>query len=97
MSYRNLGMRAEYSGMGCVTGTPYRMEREGVHKMKRRVIRPDARLVQEFVFTQQQLPTHRPCILYIRQSTQRQLKRNKQSYELQDSDMRRLVQGYGWG
>jgi DNA invertase Pin-like site-specific DNA recombinase len=65
--------------------------------MKRRVIRPDARLVQEFVYTQQQLPTHRPIVQYIRQSTTKQLKRNKQSYELQDSDLRRrLVQGYGW-
>jgi len=36
-------------------------------------------------------------VQYIRQSTAKQLKKNKQSYELQDSDLRRrLVQGYGW-
>src|SRR5258708_34366008 len=65
--------------------------------MRHRVINPDTRLVQPFVYTQQQLPTHRPIVQYIRQSTAKQLKKNKQSYELQDSDLRRrLVQGYGW-
>ena len=65
--------------------------------MKRRIVIPDATLVQEFVYTQQQLPTHKPIVQYIRQSTTKQLKRNKQSYELQDSDLRRkLTRGYGW-
>jgi len=64
---------------------------------KRLAINPDAKLVQPFVYTQQQLPTHRPIVQYIRQSTAKQLKKNKQSYELQDSDLRRrLVEGYGW-
>ncbi len=62
-----------------------------------RVIRPDARLIQEFVYTQQQLPTHRPVVQYIRQSSLAQVRRNRQSYEQQDSDLRRkLVHGYGW-
>ena len=65
--------------------------------MKRRIVIPDAMLVQEFVYTQQQLPTHKPIVQYIRQSTTKQLKRNKQSYELQDSDLgRKLTRGYGW-
>jgi DNA invertase Pin-like site-specific DNA recombinase len=64
---------------------------------RRTAIEPGRTLVQTFTYTQQQLPTHKPIVQYIRQSTTKQLKRNKQSYELQDSDLRRrLVQGYGW-
>src|SRR5258708_28574395 len=59
--------------------------------MRHRVINPDTRLVQPFIYTQQQLPTHKPIVQYIRQSTTKQLKRNKQSYELQDSDLRRQL------
>jgi DNA invertase Pin-like site-specific DNA recombinase len=65
--------------------------------MTKRAIIPDARLVQDFVYTQQQLPTNKPVVQYVRQSTNKQLKRNKQSYEMQDSDLRRkLTRGYGW-
>lgn len=60
-------------------------------------IRPNATLVPEFVYTQQALPVDKPIVQYIRQSTTKQLKRNKQSYELQDTDLRyKLVHGYGY-
>jgi hypothetical protein len=65
--------------------------------MGKAAIRPGATLVTDFVFTQQKLPTHKPIVQYIRQSSVQQLKRNKQSYELQDTDLRRkLTRGYGW-
>jgi DNA invertase Pin-like site-specific DNA recombinase len=64
--------------------------------MRKKAITPDATLVQAFTYTQQQLPTHKPIVQYIRQSTTKQLKRNKQSYELQDSDLRRNLLAMGW-
>jgi Resolvase, N terminal domain len=64
--------------------------------MKRRIITPNATLVQDFVYSQQALPTHKPIVQYIRQSTTKQLRRNKQSYELQDTDLRRNLLAMGW-
>ena len=63
---------------------------------KNRAIKKDATLVQPFTYTQQALPIHKPIVQYIRQSTTKQLKRNKQSYELQDSDLRRNLLAMGW-
>jgi DNA invertase Pin-like site-specific DNA recombinase len=53
---------------------------------RRRTITPNATLVQAFTYAQQALPIDKPIVQYIRQSTTKQLKRNKQSYELQDTD-----------
>ncbi len=64
--------------------------------MKRKHITPNATLVQAFTYTQQALPIHKPIVQYIRQSTTKQLKRNKQSYELQDTDLRRNLLAMGW-
>jgi len=63
---------------------------------RRTGIEPGKTLVQPFTYTQQQLPTNKPIVQYIRQSTTKQLKRNKQSYELQDSDLRRNLLAMGW-
>ncbi len=52
-----------------------------------RIIRPDARLVQEFVYTQQQLPTHKPVVQYIRQSTDTQVEENEDSTYMQDEEL----------
>ena len=64
--------------------------------MKRRTITPNATLVQPFTYTQQALPTNKPIVQYIRQSTKKQLKHNRQSYEMQDSDLRRNLLTMGW-
>lgn len=61
-----------------------------------RTFRPNGRLVQEFVYSQQQLPTHKPVVLYIRQSTDGQVKRNKQSTILQDEELGRRLIKMGW-
>ncbi len=63
---------------------------------RRTQTKPGTTLVQAFTYTQQQLPVHKPVVQYIRQSTTKQLKRNKQSYELQDSDLRRNLLAMGW-
>jgi DNA invertase Pin-like site-specific DNA recombinase len=52
-----------------------------------RTIRPDARLVQELDYVQQQLPIDKPVAQYIRQSTEFQVKHNKQSFVLQDEKL----------
>src|SRR5260221_12924854 len=46
---------------------------------------PDVRLVQPYVYREQQLPVHLPVLQYIRQSTEGQVKHNKQSTILQDT------------
>lgn len=64
---------------------------------KKIAIRPDTKLVEDFVYQQEKLPTDKPVIQYIRQSTSHQLKKNKQSWMLQDAGLRRkLTGGYGW-
>ncbi len=57
-----------------------------------RAIKPGASLIQEFVYTQQALPTHKPVVQYVRQSTDTQVRQNKQGAILQDEKLaRRLV------
>jgi DNA invertase Pin-like site-specific DNA recombinase len=57
-----------------------------------RNIQPDKKLVQDYVYVQEKLPIDRPVVQYIRQSTDGQVKKNKQSAALQDEQMyRRLV------
>jgi DNA invertase Pin-like site-specific DNA recombinase len=64
---------------------------------KKIAIRPDVKLVADFVYEQEKLPTDKPVIQYIRQSTSHQLKKNKQSWMLQDTGLRhKLVNSYGW-
>src|SRR5258708_22521311 len=61
-----------------------------------RTIRPDAKLIQEFTYHQEQLPVDKPCIQYIRQSTLVQVKNNLQSKIQQDEMLRRHLIAYGW-
>ncbi len=61
-----------------------------------RQIKPDAKLVQEFIPQQPQLPTHLPVIQYIRQSSNAQVKHNKQSTILQDVKLTSRLVAYGW-
>lgn len=53
----------------------------------KRVIRPNARLIQEFVYRSEQLPTDRPVVQYIRQSTDTQVKDNEDSTFMQDEEL----------
>src|SRR5229473_939852 len=63
----------------------------------RRSIQPDKRLVQPFSYVQnEQLATDKPIAQYIRQSSDKQLKNNKQSTALQDEDMRKRLLSMGW-
>jgi DNA invertase Pin-like site-specific DNA recombinase len=52
-----------------------------------RRISPNKKLFKPFTYQQQTLPIHRPVALYIRQSTENQVKENKSSYVLQDEEM----------
>jgi DNA invertase Pin-like site-specific DNA recombinase len=61
-----------------------------------RIIRQDARLIEEFVPQQQQLPTDRPIVQYVRQSSLGQVKNNRQSAILQDEALARRLVAYGW-
>src|SRR5215467_8000359 len=61
-----------------------------------RIIRPDARLVQEFADTQQHLPIDRAVAQYIRQSTIGQVKKNIQSFILQDEKLSRRLAHIGF-
>jgi hypothetical protein len=52
---------------------------------------------QEDIFIVRQLPIDRPVVQYIRQSTRKQIKRNRFSGDMQDADMRNIllaVHGY---
>src|SRR5438128_4751107 len=61
--------------------------------MSQRIIRPDAHLIQEFTYQQeQQLPVDKPVVQYIRQSTMGQVKHNLQSKIQQDAQLaQRLI------
>ena len=61
-----------------------------------RIIRPGARLVEEFVYHQEKLPTDRPIAQYIRRSTEGQVKKNIQSYIQQDEKFTRRLVTMGW-
>src|SRR5258708_24978583 len=63
-----------------------------------KAIRPGAALVKPYEPTEQKLPTDKPVVQYIRQSTRRQKKNNRVSGEMQDVDMknRLLSPAYGW-
>src|SRR5689334_17574141 len=61
-----------------------------------RTLRPDGRLVQEFVYEQQRLPTDKSVVLYIRQSSDVQVKKNRQSTILQDEELGRRLVKMGW-
>ena len=61
-----------------------------------RIIRPDARLVQEFTYHQEKLPIDKPVVQYIRQSSLGQVKHNVQSKVQQDEMLRRHLLAYGW-
>ena len=54
--------------------------------MSRKII-PGKRLIPEFTYEEKRLPTHLPVAQYIRQSSEGQLKRNKQSSILQDKKL----------
>jgi len=62
----------------------------------KRHIDPSKRLVQEFHPGQPQLPIDKLVVQYIRQSTQDQVKKNKQSTILQDAKLTRRLIAYGW-
>lgn len=61
-----------------------------------RKIIPDKRLVPDFVYEEKRLPIHLPVGQYIRQSSEGQLKHNKQSSILQDKKLseRLTVMGF---
>lgn len=61
-----------------------------------RHIDPSKRLVQEFHPGQPQLPVDKLIVQYTRQSTIRQVKKNKQSAILQDIKLTRRLLAYGW-
>jgi DNA invertase Pin-like site-specific DNA recombinase len=63
--------------------------------MSRSII-PGARLVQEFIPLQPQLPTDKAIVQYVRQSTLGQVKNNRQSAILQDEQLGRRLVAYGW-
>lgn len=60
------------------------------------VIKPGSKLVQPFVYQAQQLPIHLPVIQYIRQSTEGQVKHNKQSTILQDTQFAGRLRAMGF-
>src|SRR6266567_8334105 len=62
----------------------------------RRAIEPGKRLVEEFSFRQETLPTSQPIIQYVRQSTYKQLTENTESAVLQDEKLRGRLIKYGW-
>jgi hypothetical protein len=64
--------------------------------MRKRSINPNGTLIQDEILTRQQLPTNRPIVQLIRQSTKRQQKQNSVSAEMQDADMRRFLIANGW-
>jgi len=61
-----------------------------------RIIKPDARLMQDFLPEQPHLPINRPIVQYIRQSTSSQVKGNLQSKIQQDEMLGRRLLKYGW-
>src|SRR5260370_28680581 len=63
---------------------------------RRTAIEPGKTLVQAFTYDQQQLPTHKPVVQYIRQSQGSQVKHNRASSEMQDKSMRNNLLAQGW-
>jgi DNA invertase Pin-like site-specific DNA recombinase len=61
-----------------------------------RAIIPGKRLFKPFVYQQQALPIERPVALYIRQSSQVQVKKNVRSTQLQDEEMHTRLTGIGF-
>jgi hypothetical protein len=61
-----------------------------------RRIEPGKRLQQEFSYQQEQLPTDKKIAQYVRQSTVRQTKHNRQSTAMQDEDLRKRLLKMGW-
>ena len=61
-----------------------------------RRINPDASLIAPFAYTQQQLPTDKPVVVYIRQSSEGQVQNHKQSAILQDEQLARRLTTMGF-
>ena len=61
-----------------------------------RDINPEKRLFKPFVYTQETLPIDKPIALYIRQSTDTQVKKNVQSTLLQDVEMNTRLEVVGF-
>src|SRR5947209_1654672 len=64
--------------------------------MPHRVIRPDTKLVEDFVYQQEKFPIDKPVVQYIRQSTLGQVKHNLQSKIQQDEMLRKRLVKMGW-
>lgn len=61
-----------------------------------RRIDPHKKLVAEYVYEQKQLPIHLPVAQYIRQSSETQVKKNKQSTILQDEQLSKRLAVMGF-
>lgn len=59
-------------------------------------IEPGKTLVQPFELTERKLPTDKPVVQYIRQSTRKQKKNNRVSNDMQDVDMKNRLIAYKW-
>jgi DNA invertase Pin-like site-specific DNA recombinase len=63
---------------------------------KRKPIRPNGTLIQPYTPTEQKLPTDKPVVQYIRQSSKKQQRKNRVSRDMQDVDMRNNLLTMGW-
>src|SRR5947209_7481994 len=64
--------------------------------MGTRFIEPGKKLVKEFVYTPQIYPTSLPVLQYVRQSSDEQVRNNKQSLVMQERDLEKRLIAYGW-
>ena len=61
-----------------------------------RMLKTDATLMPDFLYEQDKLPIDKPVAQYIRQSTDGQKKKNKQSTAMQDEELHKRLLRMGW-